>query len=79
VEPLKTLILLLLGAIVVSLGKAMFHLTSGPDESGRVVRALTVRITLSIALFALLMLVCISAASVLIRCRSLHADGPPLC
>lgn len=56
-EPLKTLILLLLGAIVVSLGKAMFHLTSGPDESGRVVRALTVRITLSIALFALLMLV----------------------
>jgi hypothetical protein len=57
VEPLKTLILLLLGAIVVSLGKAMFHLTSGPDESGRVVRALTVRITLSIALFALLMLV----------------------
>jgi Protein of unknown function (DUF2909) len=57
VEPLKTLILLLLGAIVVSLGKAMFHLTSGPDESGRMVRALTVRITLSIALFALLMLV----------------------
>ena len=56
-EPLKTLILLLLGVIVVSLGKAMFHLTSGPDESGRVVRALTVRITLSIALFALLMLV----------------------
>ncbi len=56
-EPVKTLILLLLGAIVVSLGKAMFHLTSGPDESERMVRALTVRISLSIALFALLMLV----------------------
>ena len=57
VEPVKALILLLLGAIVVSLGKAMFHLTSGPDQSERMVRALTVRISLSIALFALLMLV----------------------
>ncbi len=56
-EPVKALILLLLGAIVVSLGKAMFHLTSGPDQSERMVRALTVRISLSIALFALLMLV----------------------
>ncbi len=56
-EPVKALILLLLGAIVVSLGKAMFHLTSGPDQSERMVRALTVRIILSIALFALLMLV----------------------
>jgi len=56
VEPVKTLILLLLGAIVVSLGKALFHLSSGPDQSERMVRALTVRISLSIALFALLML-----------------------
>lgn len=55
-EPVKTLIVILLGAIVVSLGKAMFHLSSGPDESGQVVRALTVRISLSIALFALLMI-----------------------
>jgi hypothetical protein len=56
VEPIKTVILLLLGAIVVSLGKAMFHLASGPDQSGRMVRALTVRISLSIVLFALLMI-----------------------
>ncbi len=56
-EPIKTLILVLLGAIVFSLGKAMFHLSSGPDHSERMVRALTVRISLSIALFALLMIV----------------------
>jgi heme/copper-type cytochrome/quinol oxidase subunit 4 len=56
VEPVKTLIVVLLGAIVVSLGKAMFHLSSGPDQSAQMVRALTVRISLSIALFALLMI-----------------------
>lgn len=56
-EPVKTLILVLLGAIVVSLGKAMFHLSSGPDQSAQMVRALTVRISLSVALFALLMIV----------------------
>ena len=55
-EPVKTLVVILLGAIVVSLGKAMFHLTAGPEQSQRMVRALTVRITLSIALFALLMI-----------------------
>jgi hypothetical protein len=56
-EPIKTLIILILGAIVFSLGKAMFHLASGPDQSERVLRALTVRISLSIALFVLLMIV----------------------
>lgn len=56
-EPIKTLIIVLLGAIVFSLGKAMFHLSSGPEHSERMVRALTVRISLSIALFALLMIV----------------------
>ena len=55
-EPLKLLIVILLGAIVVSLGKAMFHLSSGPDQSAQTARALTFRIGLSIALFALLML-----------------------
>ncbi len=55
-EPLKLLIVILLGAIVVSLGKAMFHLSSGPDQSAQTARALTFRIGLSITLFALLML-----------------------
>lgn len=56
-EPIKTLILILLGAIVVSLGKAMFHMSSGPEHPERVVRALTFRIGLSIGLFALIMIV----------------------
>ncbi len=55
-EPLKILVLAVLVAIVVSLGKAMFHLSSGPDQSQQMAKALTVRIGLSIALFALLML-----------------------
>jgi hypothetical protein len=57
VEPIKMLILVLLGAIVVSLGKAMFHMSSGPDHPERLVRALTLRISLSIGLFALIMIV----------------------
>ena len=48
--------LLALIAIVVSLGKALFHMTSGPDQSGQVVRALTMRISLSVALFVFLFL-----------------------
>jgi heme/copper-type cytochrome/quinol oxidase subunit 4 len=56
-EPIKTVILILLGAIVVSLGKAMFHMSSGPEHSERTVRALTARISLSIVLFALIMVV----------------------
>ena len=53
-EIVKILIVVLLGCIVASLGKAMFHLSSGPDDSARTVQALTFRIGLSIALFALL-------------------------
>ena len=47
--------LLLLVAIVASLGKALFHLASGTEQSGRTARALTVRIALSVALFLTLM------------------------
>jgi heme/copper-type cytochrome/quinol oxidase subunit 4 len=50
----KTVVALVLIAIVVSLGKALFHMTTSPDQSGQVVRALTVRISLSIALFVFL-------------------------
>lgn len=45
--------LLFLG-IIASLGQALFSMASGPDSSGRMVRALTVRIGLSIVLFAAL-------------------------
>ncbi|HEY6924478.1 MAG TPA: twin transmembrane helix small protein [Steroidobacteraceae bacterium] len=53
-EIVKILIVVLLACIVASLGKAMFHLSSGPEESARTVQALTLRIGLSIALFVLL-------------------------
>jgi Protein of unknown function (DUF2909) len=49
-------VIVMLGCIVVSLGKAMFHMSSGPDQSGKTVQALSWRIGMSIALFALLML-----------------------
>jgi len=52
----KVIIGVLLIGIVVSLGNAMFHMTSGPEASAKTVRALTVRISLSLVLFALLML-----------------------
>jgi hypothetical protein len=51
------LVLLCLLAIVVSLGSGLFHLSRGTEEdSAKLARALTVRIALSLALFALLML-----------------------
>ena len=52
---MQVLILALLLAVVVSLGHALTSMSSGPDRPLRVVRALTVRITLSVALFALLL------------------------
>ena len=42
--------------IVVSLGSALWHLVRGAGDSRRMVRALTWRIGLSIALFVLLMI-----------------------
>jgi hypothetical protein len=55
-DPIKLLVLVLLCAVVFSLGKAMFHLSSGPEGSADMARALTFRIGLSIALFLVLML-----------------------
>jgi hypothetical protein len=52
----KVVIAVLMIGVVVSLGQALFAMSSGPDESGRVVRALTWRISLSIVAFGLLML-----------------------
>jgi hypothetical protein len=52
------LILATLAAIVVSLGSGLFHLSRGrgEEDSRKMARALTVRITLSLLLFALLMI-----------------------
>ena len=51
----KVLVIVLLGLIVTSLGKAMFHMSSGPEDSAKTVQALSWRIGMSLALFALLM------------------------
>ena len=51
------LILASLAGIVVSLGLGLFHLSrGGADDSRKMARALTIRITVSLVLFALLML-----------------------
>jgi hypothetical protein len=59
-DGIKVLIGVVLVAIVASLGKALFHMSSGGsnsvEHSAMMARALTVRIGLSVALFALLML-----------------------
>jgi hypothetical protein len=58
-DAIKLLTVVALVAIVASLGKALFHLSSGDtdlERSAQMLRALTVRIALSIALFLLLML-----------------------
>jgi hypothetical protein len=50
-------VLIALAAIVASLGSALYHLSRGTQQdSAKLVRALTVRIVLSLALFALIML-----------------------
>jgi hypothetical protein len=53
---IKVLILVTLVAIIVSLGQALFSMTAGPSDNKKMVRALTVRISLSVALFVLLLI-----------------------
>jgi hypothetical protein len=53
---MKLIVVALLLGIVGSLGQALFAMSSGPGNSTRMVRALTLRIALSIALFGLLFL-----------------------
>jgi hypothetical protein len=50
----KLLIIACLIAIVASLGSGLFHLVNDKGESKKMVRALTFRIALSVALFILL-------------------------
>lgn len=52
---MTVLVLAIVVFVVFSLGQALFAMASGPDESGRVVKALTRRIALSVLLFAGLM------------------------
>jgi len=53
---MKVLIGVMLLAIVASLGHALYAMASGPQNSGKMVRALTWRISLSVALFIALLL-----------------------
>lgn len=53
---LKLLIVAVLLAIVASLGAGLFFLLRDGSDSRRMVKALTLRITLSVALFVLLLI-----------------------
>ena len=53
---IKFFIALVLIAILVSLGSGLYHLTKGREHSARLAKALTVRISISIALFVLLLI-----------------------
>jgi DUF2909 family protein len=52
---IRIVIVALLVAIIISLGTALYHLSSGKGDSQKLLRALTVRIALSVLLFILLM------------------------
>jgi hypothetical protein len=53
---IRLVIVGLLAAIVISLGVALYHLGSGKGDSSKLLRALTIRISLSLLLFVLLMI-----------------------
>ncbi len=53
---IKILIVATLIAIVISLGSAMLFLIKDKGQSARTAKALTIRVALSVTLFALLML-----------------------
>ena len=52
----RLLVIGLLIAIVASLANALFHLATGKGDSSKMLRSLTIRVGLSVLLFALLML-----------------------
>ncbi len=52
----KLFIVVVLFVILYSLGAALFHMARGKGDPSRVLRALTWRIALSVALFALIVL-----------------------
>jgi hypothetical protein len=54
-DVIKILVIVALGGIVFSLGSALFHLSRGKGDPQKMVRALTIRVALSVGLFILLM------------------------
>jgi cytochrome bd-type quinol oxidase subunit 2 len=54
-DPIKLLVVAALVAIVVSLGSALFHLSSRQGNPEKMVRALAIRVGLSVGLFILLL------------------------
>ena len=54
-QPVKFVVILVLILIVASLGSAMYYMVADRGRSTRMVRALAIRVGLSIALFLLLM------------------------
>jgi apolipoprotein N-acyltransferase len=55
-DGIRIIVVGLLVAIVLSLASALYYLSTGKGDSGKMLRALTVRVALSLALFALLMI-----------------------
>ena len=53
---IKAIVLLLLAAIIISLGSAMVFLVRDKPDSDRMVKSLTIRVGLSIVLVVLLLL-----------------------
>jgi hypothetical protein len=53
---IRVAVIVVLVAIVASLGVALYHLATDRGESKKLVQSLTVRIALSVVLFLLLML-----------------------
>jgi O-antigen/teichoic acid export membrane protein len=53
---IKILVIVVLFAIIISLGSALYHLSSGKGDPKKMVRALTIRVALSLVLFGLLIL-----------------------
>lgn len=51
---IKIIIIILLGLIILSLGAGMFSLIKDGKKSSRTVKFLTIRIVLSVAVFALI-------------------------
>ena len=51
---MKIVVMVILAGILASLGSALFYLVRDKGDSGRMARALTLRISLSVALFLML-------------------------
>jgi hypothetical protein len=55
-ELIKPAVIVVLVAIVASLGTALYHLATDSTGSSKLLRSLTVRVALSVVLFLLLMI-----------------------